>query len=74
MDWSQQFPELLCASYNNNQDAPHEPDGVCLVWNTRFKKDTPENIFHCQSPVMTAVFARYRTVPYCTVLLLQVPP
>jgi dynein intermediate chain len=59
LDWSQQFPELLCASYNNNQDAPHEPDGVCLVWNTRFKKDTPENIFHCQSPVMTAVFARF---------------
>ena len=59
MDWSTQFPELLCASYNNNQEAPHEPDGVCLVWNTRFKKDTPENIFHCQSPVMTAVFARF---------------
>jgi len=59
MDWSQQFPELLAASYNNNPDAPHEPDGVCLVWNTRFKKDTPENIFHCQSPVMTAVFARF---------------
>ena len=59
MDWSQQFPELLAASYNANQDAPHEPDGVCLVWNTRFKKDTPENIFHCQSSVMTAVFARF---------------
>jgi len=59
MDWSTQFPELLSASYNSNADAPHEPDGVCLVWNTRFKKATPEHIFHCQSPVMTAVFARF---------------
>lgn len=59
MDWSTQFPELLCASYNNNPEAPHEPDGVCLIWNTRYKKETPETIFHCQSPVMTAVFARF---------------
>jgi len=59
MDWSTQFPELLVASYNNNPEAPHEPDGVCLIWNTRYKKDTPETIFHCQSPVMTAVFARF---------------
>ena len=59
MDWSTQFPELLAASYNNNPDAPHEPDGVCLIWNTRYKKDTPETIFHCQSPVMTSVFARF---------------
>lgn len=59
MDWSTQFPELLACSYNNNPEAPHEPDGVCLVWNTRFKKETPEHIFHCQSPVMTSVFARF---------------
>jgi len=59
MDWSTQFPELLAASYNNNPEAPHEPDGVCLIWNTRYKKDTPETIFHCQSQVMTAVFARF---------------
>merc|ERR1712127_536189 len=50
MDWSPQFPELLVASYHNNEDSPHDPDGVCLVWNTRFKKSTPEYIFHCQSP------------------------
>ena len=59
MDWSQQFPELLAASYNANQDAPHEPDGVCLVWNTRFKKEAPEYIFHCQSPVNVTTFARF---------------
>ncbi|PRD23780.1 UNVERIFIED_CONTAM: Cytoplasmic dynein 1 intermediate chain 1 [Trichonephila clavipes] len=58
-DWSTQFPELLCASYNQNEDAPHQPDGICLIWNTRFKKTTPEYVFHCQSPVTTACFAKY---------------
>ena len=48
MDWSAVFPELLAASYDKNPDAAHDPDGVCLVWNTRFKKTTPEDIFHCQ--------------------------
>lgn len=43
-----QYPELLVASYNNNEDAPHEPDGVALVWNMKYKKNTPEYIFHCQ--------------------------
>lgn len=43
-----QYPELLVASYNNNEDAPHEPDGVALVWNMKYKKATPEYIFHCQ--------------------------
>lgn len=41
-------PELLVASYNVNEDSPHDPDGVALVWNSKFKKDTPEFIFHCQ--------------------------
>ncbi|CAL7951306.1 cytoplasmic dynein 1 intermediate chain short wing isoform X30 [Xylocopa sonorina] len=59
MDWSPQFPELLVASYNNNDDTPNDPDGVCLVWNTKFKKTTPEFIFHCQSPVMSTTFARF---------------
>lgn len=43
-----QYQELLLASYNTNPELPHEPDGVCLVWNSMFKKDSPEYIFHCQ--------------------------
>lgn len=43
-----QYPELLVASYNNNEEAPHEPDGVALVWNMKYKKATPEYVFHCQ--------------------------
>ncbi|KAG7258300.1 hypothetical protein CRUP_009603 [Coryphaenoides rupestris] len=48
LDWSPQYPELLLASYNNNEEAPHEPDGVALVWNMKYKKNTPEYVFHCQ--------------------------
>nr|CAG4640756.1 EOG090X03UT [Eulimnadia texana] len=59
IDWSPQFPELFAASYHNNEDSPHDPDGVCLVWNTKFKKSTPEYVFHCQSPVLSCCFARF---------------
>ncbi|KAK4881119.1 hypothetical protein RN001_004438 [Aquatica leii] len=59
LDWSPQYPELLLASYNNNEDSPNDPDGVALIWNTKFKKTTPESIFHCQSGVMSATFARF---------------
>uniref|UniRef100_A0A8C4SN29 Dynein cytoplasmic 1 intermediate chain 1b n=1 Tax=Erpetoichthys calabaricus TaxID=27687 RepID=A0A8C4SN29_ERPCA len=56
---SQYYPELMVASYNNNEDMPHEPDGIALVWNMKFKKTTPEYIFHCQSSVMSVCFARF---------------
>ncbi|XP_074593499.1 dynein, cytoplasmic 1, intermediate chain 2a-like isoform X2 [Brevipalpus obovatus] len=59
MDWSTQFPELLAVAYNNNEDSPTDPDGVCLIWNLKFKKDTPEYIFHCQSPLMSVCFAKF---------------
>ncbi|XP_013381208.1 cytoplasmic dynein 1 intermediate chain 2 isoform X2 [Lingula anatina] len=59
LDWSTQYPELLVASYNMNEDAPHDPDGVCLWWNKNFKKTTPEYIFHCQSAVNSICFARF---------------
>lgn len=59
LDWSPQYPELLVASYHNNAESPHDPDGACLIWNTKFKKTTPEYIFHCQSAVMSATFARF---------------
>ncbi|XP_018905592.1 cytoplasmic dynein 1 intermediate chain isoform X2 [Bemisia tabaci] len=59
MDWSPQFPELMVASYYRNVDSTHDPDGVCLVWNTKFKKQTPEYVFHCQSAVLSATFARF---------------
>ncbi|XP_053718353.1 cytoplasmic dynein 1 intermediate chain 1 isoform X5 [Synchiropus splendidus] len=51
LDWSPQYPELLVAAYNSNENSHHEPDGVALVWNIKFKKATPEYVFNCQHPV-----------------------
>ncbi|XP_034316696.1 cytoplasmic dynein 1 intermediate chain 2 isoform X23 [Magallana gigas] len=59
LDWSKQHPELLVASYNANEDSPNDPDGVTLIWNSKFKKTTPEYVFHCQSPVMSSCFAEF---------------
>lgn len=59
LDWSTQFPELLCASYNKNEDLPQEPDGIVLVWNLKFKKSSPEFVFHYQSPVTSACYAKF---------------
>ncbi|XP_016942299.1 cytoplasmic dynein 1 intermediate chain isoform X26 [Drosophila suzukii] len=59
MDWSTHFPELVVASYHNNEESPNEPDGVVMVWNTKFKKTTPEDVFHCQSAVMSTCFAKF---------------
>ncbi|KAL5277050.1 DYNC1I2 family protein [Megaselia abdita] len=59
MDWSTHFPELVCTSYHNNEESPNEPDGVVMVWNTKYKKQTPEDIFHCQSAVMSTCFAKF---------------
>lgn len=59
MDWSSHFPELLLASYHNNEESPNEPDGVVMVWNTKFKKQTAEDVFHCQSAVMSSCFAKF---------------
>ena len=57
MDWSSVFPELLVAAYDKNPDSAADPDGICLVWNTRFKKSTPENVFHCQSQVRNLAYS-----------------
>ncbi|XP_070506190.1 cytoplasmic dynein 1 intermediate chain isoform X2 [Chironomus tepperi] len=58
-DWSTHFPELMVASYHNNDEMPNEPDGVVVVWNTKYKKHTPEDVFHCQSAVMSTCFAKF---------------
>uniref|UniRef100_H2YZR2 Uncharacterized protein n=1 Tax=Ciona savignyi TaxID=51511 RepID=H2YZR2_CIOSA len=52
-------PELCLASYGNNEEAPYEPEGVALVWNSKYKTTTPEYTFHCQSSVTSACFAKF---------------
>ncbi|EDV27646.1 uncharacterized protein TRIADDRAFT_20566, partial [Trichoplax adhaerens] len=60
IDWSPNFSELIAAAYNQNEEAPHEPDGIVLVWNMKFaKKETPEFIFRCQSSVMSVAFSQF---------------
>ncbi|XP_067004827.2 cytoplasmic dynein 1 intermediate chain isoform X2 [Anabrus simplex] len=59
LSWSPNFPELLAASYHRNEDSPNDPEGVCLIWNTKYKKTTPEYIFYCQSPVLSTTFSRF---------------
>ncbi|VDP83538.1 unnamed protein product [Echinostoma caproni] len=60
LEWSSVFPELLLASYHRNEEAVHEPEGVCLIWNMKFpKKNSPEYIFHCQSPLTSATLSKF---------------
>ncbi|CAH8630846.1 unnamed protein product [Schistosoma curassoni] len=60
LDWSTIFPELLLTAYHMNEEAVHEPEGVCLMWNMKYpKKLTPEFTFHCQSPVTSASLSRF---------------
>ena len=40
-----QHPELLLASFNAGDG---DTDGLALVWNVNFRKDTPDYVFHSQ--------------------------
>ena len=65
---SPKFPELVMSSHggketlNNEAEVwkevsslgPPEPQGVCLVWNMKYKKESPEYIFTSESPLVSA--------------------
>jgi len=59
LDWSTHHPELSLASYSNSTDAQYDPEGIALVWNSKYKTAAPEFTFHCQSPITTACFAKF---------------
>ena len=48
-----QYPELVAASYGENSASDVDPDGVALIWNTKFAKGRPgfesylEHFFSC---------------------------
>ena len=43
LDTSTYHPELVLASYSQNDESTHESDGVVLIWNSKYKsKPTPE--------------------------------
>ncbi|CAF0703857.1 unnamed protein product [Brachionus calyciflorus] len=56
LDWSPHYPELLLASY---EDSSLDPDGTCLVWNSKFKSTSPEFVFNCSSWVTSCCFAKF---------------
>lgn len=58
IDFSPKFSELLLASYTKNPTAPHEPDGLVLVWNSHMH-ERPEYVFTAQSDVLAAKFSPY---------------
>ena len=43
-----QHPELVLVGYYTNPNVPHDPDGVALMWDLKFHKETPDYIFNCQ--------------------------
>ncbi|CAL8397175.1 unnamed protein product [Gadus morhua 'NCC'] len=53
LDWSPQPP------ITTTKTPPMSRTVWALVWNIKFKKATPEYIFHCQSPVVSVGFARF---------------
>lgn len=60
IEWSTIHPELCYASYGAKTAGGHnDPKGIVAVWNTKFKKDTPEFLFHCQSPITSLTLCPY---------------
>lgn len=49
MDWSDQHPELILASYNRAvEENSTDPNGLVLLWNTKLQKTTPDYILQAQ--------------------------
>jgi len=44
LDWSSHHPELCMAAYGNSDESLMDPEGVVLVWNSKYKTTTPEYI------------------------------
>ncbi|CAF1006457.1 unnamed protein product [Didymodactylos carnosus] len=60
IDISTYYPELVLASYSQNEESPHESDGVALVWNTKYRqKPTPEYVYNCQSWITSCCFSKF---------------
>eukprot|EP00730_Choanoeca_flexa_P013232 TRINITY_DN50_c0_g1_i1.p1 TRINITY_DN50_c0_g1~~TRINITY_DN50_c0_g1_i1.p1 ORF type:complete len:613 (+),score=132.95 TRINITY_DN50_c0_g1_i1:38-1840(+) len=59
VDWSPKHPELLAAAYNENPTAPHDPDGLVMIWSTKMPS-RPEYRFECQSAVLSCCISPYQ--------------
>uniref|UniRef100_A0A1I7Y5M7 WD_REPEATS_REGION domain-containing protein n=1 Tax=Steinernema glaseri TaxID=37863 RepID=A0A1I7Y5M7_9BILA len=59
LDCSDLHPELIAVAYSENKAKPLDPEGVVEVWNTKFKKQTPEYTFFSPSKIRSLCFARF---------------
>lgn len=59
-----QHPELLLVGYYTNPNIPHDPDGVVLMWDLKFQKDTPDYIFNCQVCCNQLAILQSSAVPF----------
>jgi dynein intermediate chain len=63
IDTSTYHPELVLASYSQNDESTHESDGVVLIWNTKFKsKPTPEVRIKINRKIFIFNFSMYSIV------------
>ncbi|VDM04289.1 unnamed protein product [Schistocephalus solidus] len=59
LDWSSVYPELLLGAYDANEEAKNEPKGVCLLWNLKYKKTSPEYVFNFQTAITAAILTEF---------------
>ncbi|GMT11580.1 hypothetical protein PFISCL1PPCAC_2877 [Pristionchus fissidentatus] len=59
ISFSEMHPELVAVAYDELPEASGEPNGVVVVWNTKFKKPLPEYVFYCYSRLTSVAFARF---------------
>ncbi|CAD6186731.1 unnamed protein product [Caenorhabditis auriculariae] len=57
--FSEQHPELMAVSYDLDPESVIDPPGVVIIWNTKFKKESPEYVVSCQSRITSVTFARF---------------
>ena len=70
LDWSPRFGELVMSSHGSREAATNEAEGVCIIWNIKYKRETPEYVFTSESPLVSTRFHPY--TPRSQVL--YVPP
>ena len=60
VEWSTKYPELVYVAYGPKQKANlNEPEGVVCVWNTKYKKESPEFVFTCPSPITSLALSPF---------------
>ncbi len=51
-----QHPGVVAASYYLQETISMDPDGVVLIWDLKFNKDTPDYVFNCHVSACSEVW------------------